>query len=65
MSPFITARGAANSPAPKRIPVVPDLVLSFTRNAPPTVADPLMLNSALEAELWYPLSFYRLFWIYV
>ena len=53
VSPEATERspGAEKSAAENSVPVVPDLVLLLTRNAPPTVAVALMLNEAGEAEL--------------
>ena len=53
MSPLATERspGAPKSAAEYKMPVVPLLVLSLVKNAPPTVAVALMLNEAGEAEL--------------
>ena len=52
MSPDVTARspGEEKSAAENKVPVVPDLVLLLTKNAPPTVVVPLMVNAATEAE---------------
>ena len=51
MSPDTTERspGAAKSAAENNVPVVPFLVLSLVRNAPPTVEVALILNVAGEA----------------
>ena len=53
VSPDTTERspGAVKSDAENKIPVVPDLVLLLTKNAPPTVAVALIVKEAGEAEL--------------
>jgi hypothetical protein len=53
MSPDTTERspGALKSAAENSVPVVPFLVLSLVKNAPPTVEVALMLNVAGEAAL--------------
>lgn len=43
--------GAEKSAAENKMPVVPPLVLLLIRKAPPTVAEPLMLNTAGEPAL--------------
>lgn len=52
VSPDTTERspGEVKSDAEYRVPVDPPLVLSLTKNAPPTVAVALMLYTAGEAE---------------
>ena len=52
-SPLTTERspGDWKSAAENKVPVVPPLVLSEVKNAPPTTVVPLMLNTATEAEL--------------
>ena len=53
VSPETTERspGDVKSEAEYSVPVVPLFVLLVVRNAPPTVAVALMLNTAGEAEL--------------
>ena len=53
VSPDTTARspGAVKSEAENKVPVVPLFVLLLVRNAPPTVAVPLIVNAEGEAEL--------------
>ena len=51
MSPGNTDLACANSPAPRRIPVVPDFVALFTRKAPPTVAVAFKVKTAFDTEL--------------
>ncbi len=53
VSPSTTERspGEPKSAAENNVPVVPLLVLSLVKNAPPTVAVALMLYTAGEAEL--------------
>lgn len=52
VSPLTTERspGEPKSAAENNVPVVPLLVLLLVKNAPPTVAVALMLNTAGEAE---------------
>jgi hypothetical protein len=51
VSPLRTLREAAKSATENSVPVVPPLVLLVVMKHPPTVAVPLILKTAGEAEL--------------
>ena len=50
-SPLSTARATAKSVAENSVPVVPPTLLLVVMKQPPTVAVPLMLKTAGDAEL--------------